>query len=70
MAARGSQPNLQLVIITHDEDFITALSRELTATGAAQHAPEHFYRLSRAADEAGGRPFSEISRGKWSDLGV
>ena len=46
IADRSAQANFQLVVITHDEEFIATLRNELAAQ-AGVSMPEHYWRISR-----------------------
>jgi DNA repair protein RAD50 len=54
--ARSKQENFQLIVITHDEQFVRMLGR-----GQGDHPPEYFYSLSRREAVVGSGHFiSEI----------
>ena len=59
IAERAAQHNFQLVVITHDEEFIGTLRNELAAQ-AGVNMPEHYWRISR--EDVHGRHFSHISK--------
>mmetsp|Transcript_3087 Transcript_3087/g.9405 ORF Transcript_3087/g.9405 Transcript_3087/m.9405 type:complete len:830 (+) Transcript_3087:1230-3719(+) len=59
IADRAKQANFQLVVITHDEEFIGTLRTELAAQAGAS-MPEHYWRISR--EDLGGRHFSRIDK--------
>jgi len=66
--SRSKQQSFQLVIITHDEDFVKIMSQELS-----QHTefslPEYYFRVSREESEEGsGKFFSHIERLTWQNL--
>lgn len=61
--ARRSQDNFQLVVITHDEEFVRELGRAQMLGGSN---PGHYYRLSREA-LAPGKYYSKIERQDWND---
>jgi len=66
IAARATQANFQLVVITHDEDFVTMMKQELSAqTGFSM--PERYYQVSRE-ESNDGRFYSKISAIDWDDL--
>ena len=66
---RSRQNHFQLVIITHDEEFVRLVSTELAAGGGL---PEFYFRISREEEEEGdqnrGRFFSKIERVAWEEL--
>jgi len=56
--ARSKQENFQLIVITHDEQFVRMLGR-----GQGDHPPEYFYSLSRREAVPGSGHFiSEIKK--------
>ncbi|KAH8043509.1 hypothetical protein JL722_15179 [Aureococcus anophagefferens] len=59
IAERAAQHNFQLVVITHDEEFIGTLRNELAAQ-AGVNMPEHYWRISR--EDVHGRHLSHISK--------
>lgn len=66
IASRASQSNFQLVVITHDEDFVSMMKQELSAqTGFSM--PERYYQVSREQGHDG-RFYSKISAIDWDDL--
>lgn len=58
IAERSKQANFQLVVITHDERFISTMRTELE-TMAQTSLPETFWRVSR--QNSGGKYFSTIT---------
>ncbi|CAM9329660.1 unnamed protein product [Phaeothamnion confervicola] len=66
IAARSRQQNFQLVIITHDDDFVTTMRNHLLAY-AGVSMPEYYYTISR--EEMGAnRFFSRIDRHDWDEI--
>jgi DNA repair protein RAD50 len=62
---RSKQSNFQLVMITHDEDFISLMKDELsTQTGFSM--PEKYYVVRREETPAGF--FSRIDAVDWDEL--
>jgi len=63
---RSVQRNFQLVVITHDEDFVLMMKDELQ-TQANVNLPEHYFQLSRErADD--GKFYSKIRPVSWEEL--
>ena len=66
IANRAAQRNFQLVTITHDEEFVNIMKRELsTQTGFSM--PEHYFQVSRE-EGRDGLYYSKISAVSWDDL--
>jgi len=66
IASRSTQENFQLLIITHDEDFVTMMKNELS-THTQFNMPEQYYQVSR--EEGGdGCYYSNIHVVDWDDL--
>ncbi|KAL7541621.1 hypothetical protein ACHAXR_011068 [Thalassiosira sp. AJA248-18] len=66
IASRAAQSNFQLVVITHDEDFVSIMKQELSSqTGF--NMPERYYQVSREEGHDG-RFYSKISAVDWDDL--
>mmetsp|Transcript_25668 Transcript_25668/g.55209 ORF Transcript_25668/g.55209 Transcript_25668/m.55209 type:complete len:92 (+) Transcript_25668:98-373(+) len=66
IASRAAQSNFQLVVITHDEDFVSMMKQELSSqTGFTM--PERYYQVSRE-ESNDGRFYSKISAVDWDDL--
>lgn len=66
IASRAAQSNFQLVVITHDEDFVSMMKQELSSqTGF--NMPERYYQVSRE-ESNDGRFYSKISAVDWDDL--
>ncbi|CAI5734773.1 unnamed protein product [Hyaloperonospora brassicae] len=63
LSARSQQQNLQLVCITHDEEFVQMLSRTQAMDGTR---PEFYWRISRE-DIGGNRFVSKIERHEWEN---
>jgi len=66
IANRASQSNFQLVVITHDEDFVAMLKNELSAT-AGTSMPERYFHVSREEAEDG-KYYSKISALDWDEI--
>lgn len=66
IASRSAQSNFQLVVITHDEDFVSVMKQELSSqTGFSM--PERYYQVSREQGHDG-RFYSKICAVDWDDL--
>ncbi|KAL7429484.1 hypothetical protein ACHAXM_001722 [Skeletonema potamos] len=66
IASRAAQSNFQLVVITHDEDFVSMMKNELSAqTGF--NMPERYYQVSREEGHDG-KFYSKISAVDWDEL--
>ncbi len=66
IASRAAQANFQLVVITHDEDFVSMMKNELSSqTGF--NMPERYYQVSREEGHDG-RFYSKIHAIDWDDL--
>ncbi len=66
IAHRASQDNFQLVIITHDEDFVSMMKNELAAhTGFTM--PEKYFQVMRE-EGSDGIYYSKIHEIDWDDL--
>ena len=66
IASRAAQSNFQLVVITHDEEFVGMMKGEL-ATQAGFSMPERYYQVSREEGHDG-RFYSKIRAVDWDDL--
>jgi DNA repair protein RAD50 len=64
---RAQQHNFQLVIITHDEDFVKLMNEELSAMREFA-PPECYFRISRQEDGTSGKFFSHIEKIPWEDM--
>lgn len=63
---RAAQENFQLVIITHDEDFVSMMKNELAAhTGFPM--PERYFQVSRE-EGSDGQFYSKIHAIDWDEL--
>jgi DNA repair protein RAD50 len=59
IASRAAQSNFQLVVITHDEEFVSMMKQELSSqTGF--NMPERYYQVSREQGDDG-RFYSKIN---------
>lgn len=66
IASRAAQSNFQLIVITHDEDFVSIMKNELSSqTGF--NMPERYYQVSREEGHDG-RFYSRISAIDWDEL--
>jgi DNA repair protein RAD50 len=66
IASRAQQSNFQLIIITHDEDFVSILKTELsTLTGFAM--PEKYFKVRRE-EAVDGKHYSKIDAIDWDEL--
>jgi DNA repair protein RAD50 len=68
VAARRSQKNFQLVVITHDEDFVAELGRqqvELAGAGAVGEMAPFYYRVTRERNSRG-QFVSRIQQQDWA----
>eukprot|EP00804_Cyclotella_cryptica_P027784 CCRYP_009209-RB/>CCRYP_009209-RB protein AED:0.12 eAED:0.11 QI:270/0.73/0.68/1/0.8/0.68/16/153/1414 len=66
IASRAAQSNFQLVVITHDEDFVSMMKQELSSqTGF--NMPERYYQVSREQGHDG-RFYSKIHAIDWDEL--
>jgi len=66
IASRAAQSNFQLVVITHDEDFVSMMKNELSSqTGFTM--PERYYQVSREEGHDG-KFYSKISAVDWDEL--
>ncbi len=66
IAHRAAQDNFQLVIITHDEDFVAMMKNEL-ATHTGFHMPERYFQVSRE-ESNDGCYYSKIHSIDWDEL--
>lgn len=66
IAARSQQSNFQLIMITHDEEFVSMMKTELAAHSNFS-MPEKFFRVHREMG-AEGRYFSKISATDWEEI--
>lgn len=66
IANRASQSNFQLVVITHDEDFVAMMKNELAAT-AGTSMPERYFQVSREKAEDG-KYYSKINALDWDEI--
>jgi len=65
-AARASQQNFQLILITHDEDFVAMMKTELS-TLSGFTMPEKYFQVRREA-AADGKYYSKIDSVDWDEL--
>jgi DNA repair protein RAD50 len=66
IALRSKQSNFQLIMITHDEEFVSMMKTELAAHSNFS-MPEKFFRVHREM-EAGGRYYSKITAPDWEEI--
>lgn len=66
VASRAQQRNFQLILITHDEEFVSMMKTELSSlTGFSM--PEKYFEVSRE-QSADGRYYSKINAIDWDEL--
>ena len=66
ISARANQSNFQLVVITHDEDFVSMMKTELMSqTGFSM--PERYYQVRRE-EGADNKFYSKIDSVDWNEL--
>jgi DNA repair protein RAD50 len=66
IASRHQQSNFQLVLITHDEDFVVMMKNELsTLTNVSM--PEKYFQIRRE-EGADGKFYSKIDAIDWEEL--
>jgi len=66
IANRASQTNFQLVVITHDEEFVTMMKNELSAHSGFS-MPERYFQVSRE-EGSDGKHYSKIHAIDWDEL--
>mmetsp|Transcript_16487 Transcript_16487/g.39219 ORF Transcript_16487/g.39219 Transcript_16487/m.39219 type:complete len:1428 (+) Transcript_16487:133-4416(+) len=67
IATRAVQSNFQLVIITHDEDFVSMMKNELSAhTGF--NMPERYFQVQREECASDGKFYSKINAVDWDEI--
>lgn len=66
IASRAVQSNFQLVIITHDEDFVAMMKNELSAH-ANFPMPERYFQVARE-ESSDGKFYSKISAIDWEEI--
>lgn len=66
IATRSEQSNFQLILITHDEDFVIMMKNELSAQ-AKVSMPEYYHQVRRE-EGADGKFYSKIDRVDWEEL--
>lgn len=66
VAARALQRNFQLILITHDEDFVVMMKTEL-ATQSGFPMPEKYFQVRRE-EGADGKFYSKIDAIDWDEL--
>ncbi len=62
---RHVQSQFQLIIITHDNEFVDRLNVELATEGVAAHAPKYYYAITRERGRDGEGLRSHINRLAW-----
>ena len=66
IASRSQQSNFQLILITHDEDFVLMMKNELqTLTNVSM--PEKYFQVRRE-EAADGKYYSKIDAIDWEEL--
>lgn len=66
IASRSQQRNFQLIVITHDEEFVSAMKSEFAAhTGFDM--PERYFQIRRE-ESADGKYYSKIDSISWDEL--
>ena len=70
ISTRAKQRNFQLIVITHDADFVTHMRDAFNALGTDRsfNLPEYYWRISRNQTGANGQYCSEIHRTDWDDM--
>jgi DNA repair protein RAD50 len=70
ISTRSKQRNFQLVVITHDADFVTHMRDAFNGLGADRtfNLPEYYWRISRQQTGQNGQYCSEIHRTDWDDM--
>ena len=66
IASRAAQSNFQLVVITHDEEFVSMMKKELS-TQTGFDMPERYFQVSRE-EGIDGRFYSKINAIDWDEL--
>lgn len=66
IASRAQQSNFQLVLITHDEDFVSMMKTELSAQSGFQ-LPEKYFQVRRE-QSSDGKYYSKIDAIDWDEL--
>lgn len=66
IASRAAQENFQLVIITHDEEFVSMMKNELS-THTGLDMPERYFQVSRE-EGADGSYYSKIHAIDWDEI--
>ena len=66
IASRAIQSNFQLVIITHDEDFVVMMKNELSAHSSF-NMPERYFHVARE-ESSDGKFYSKISAIDWDEI--
>ena len=64
--ARSSQSNFQLVLITHDENFVTMMKEQLSVQ-AGFSMPEKYFEVHRE-EASDGKYYSKIDAVSWDEL--
>jgi len=66
IASRAQQSNFQLILITHDEDFVSMMKTEL-ASQSGFAMPEKYFQVRRE-EGVDGKFYSKIDAVDWDDL--
>lgn len=67
IASRAQQANFQLLVITHDEDFVGMMKNELASESGKFPMPEKYFQVRRE-EGADGKFYSKINAVDWDDL--
>ena len=67
IASRSQQTNFQLVLITHDEDFVHMMKTELLSTQTDVSMPEKYFQIRRE-EGSDGKFYSKIDAVDWEEL--
>mmetsp|Transcript_9009 Transcript_9009/g.11264 ORF Transcript_9009/g.11264 Transcript_9009/m.11264 type:complete len:1428 (+) Transcript_9009:162-4445(+) len=67
LATRSAQHNFQLLIITHDEDFVTMMKNELATQSGKFPMPDKYFQVSREEGQDGCF-YSKINAIDWDEL--
>jgi len=64
---RSKQKNFQLILITHDEEFISTMKKELASAEGGFSTPEYYFRVYRELVGDGSAKYvSKIERVAWA----
>ncbi|KAA0164969.1 hypothetical protein FNF28_03593 [Cafeteria roenbergensis] len=69
LQSRAAQSHFQLIIITHDTDFVNELNEAMQTLGTGDCRPEHVFRVSRREHPGfRGKFVSSITRHEWGTM--